>query len=398
MIYRIIEKEELKAFANLSATAFHCDATEQYKDIEDGGFLLETIRVIADAENNFTAGLRLIELEMYLDTGYVKCGGIGDVSSYPEYRRGGNVSELMKNVLREMYENKYVISYLYPFSHPFYRKYGYELCREKRVVTIKTSDIKYTKSAGYAKQHIYKTKDDLSEDIKKIYYKHADGMNFMLDRNEYFWEKKLKEDAFTSKTKTYVLYSEENQPIAYFTYEYEKIVFPNIRAKIYDIAFVDRKAFDSLLMFIYKLGPAVSEIVFACPPRLNIFNTLEDAWNVKMSVEPGGMMRIINAKMAFEAMKAVELKSSLLIKVQDNYISENNAVFRVECKSGKITAEKADGEAYDLCLPVNILAQAISGYAALDEVEHTEGVTIRAKKEELDKLFYKKHIHLQDFF
>ena len=398
MIYRKIQKEEMKAFANLSATAFHSDAKEQYEDIEKGGFLQETIRVMADDGNKITAGLRLIELYMYLDTGYVKCGGIGDVSSYPEYRRTGNIAKLMKNALREMYDEDYVISYLYPFSHPFYRKYGYELCREKQEVTIKTQCIKYEETSGHVKQHVYGTDSDLSEDIKKVYYLHAAKMNMMVDRRGYFWDRKLKDDAYTSKIKTYVIYDDTGEPKAYMRYEYERMDFPNIRAKIYDIAFVDRKAFDELLMFIYKLGPSISEFVFACPPKLAIFNALDDAWDVKMKVEPAGMMRIINVQKAFDAIKAIELQGSILVKVSDGDIAENNGVFKINSENGIIKAEKVRDDKFDLSCPINILSQLVCGFRVLDEVEHLDSVIIKSKKEEIDRLFHKKQIHIQDYF
>ena len=61
-----------------------------------------------------------------LDGTQVRNGGIGAVSTLPEYRMEGGVKEIFKVLLPHAYADGEVISTLYPFSHAFYRKFGYE--------------------------------------------------------------------------------------------------------------------------------------------------------------------------------------------------------------------------------------------------------------------------------
>ena len=58
----------------------------------------------------------------------VKTGGIGAVSTLPEYRESGAVRAIFNELLPQAYSNGEVLSSLYPFNHKFYRKFGYICC------------------------------------------------------------------------------------------------------------------------------------------------------------------------------------------------------------------------------------------------------------------------------
>ena len=53
-------------------------------------------------------------------------GGVGYVSSLPEYRGNGGISRLMKEILSDLHEQGTAVSNLAPFSERFYRHFGYE--------------------------------------------------------------------------------------------------------------------------------------------------------------------------------------------------------------------------------------------------------------------------------
>ncbi len=399
MIYRKIKEGEAKAFANLSSIAFFGNADDAYKDIEKGEFLPDTIRVLEDENGRISAGLRLFDIEMFLDTGYVRTGGIGDVSSYPENRRKGNVSELFDGVLKEMYEDDYVLSYLYPFSHPFYRKYGYELCIKKDIVTFKAEGISYKKDWGYAKMHVPGSADDLSDEIKQVYEKYAQGMNFMLNRKGWFWDRILKGNPFTSKSRLYVLYYNDGTPAAYFQYDYEKIDFITFNAKIFDMAFISSEAFDMMVNFMYKLTPQIKDISFSCPPVIDAYSIIEEPWHVNIKSDAGGMMRIINAQKALCAIKAPEMKAKLNIRIFDDNIEHNNNIFTVDIESGRAAAQKAESTTLpDMECSIHALNQLVSGYAGLEQAKHRKDIKINSNYEIINKVFVKKPIHTQDHF
>lgn len=70
--------------------------------------------------------------------------GIGNVATYPEYRRQGLIRALFEAVFADMREQGQAVSGLYPFSEPFYRKFGYVAGHNKVTVRVPTTTL-----AGY---------------------------------------------------------------------------------------------------------------------------------------------------------------------------------------------------------------------------------------------------------
>ncbi|EUJ39966.1 GNAT family N-acetyltransferase [Brochothrix campestris] len=72
-------------------------------------------------------------------------GGITGVGTYPEYARMGLMHDLMISALQKMRENKQFISYLYPYSIPFYRRKGWEIISDKMTFKVKDTQLPKTK-------------------------------------------------------------------------------------------------------------------------------------------------------------------------------------------------------------------------------------------------------------
>ena len=60
------------------------------------------------------------------DGGTYKLGGVGGVSTLPQYRRGGVIRACVTASLKDMYANDFTFAFLYPFSMQYYRKFGFE--------------------------------------------------------------------------------------------------------------------------------------------------------------------------------------------------------------------------------------------------------------------------------
>ena len=62
----------------------------------------------------------------------VRMAGIGGVVSRPEQRRQRTIRRVFERMLPVLYERGVTLSALYPFSHEYYRKFGYEQCLNRR--------------------------------------------------------------------------------------------------------------------------------------------------------------------------------------------------------------------------------------------------------------------------
>ena len=129
MIVRRLKKEDLLDASRIRAISFHGKLNEEEtaKRLENTpddqmhqhwGCFDEDGTMMACIINN--------DFAVHFDGRLVKMGGIGGVATLPEYRYGGAVKETLRAILKDARENGEVFSSLYPFSHEFYRKAGYE--------------------------------------------------------------------------------------------------------------------------------------------------------------------------------------------------------------------------------------------------------------------------------
>ena len=73
-----------------------------------------------DEDGTLTARIINNQFELYLDGTAVQAGGIGAVSTLPEYRDKGSIRKIFQTLLPEAYRSGEILSALYPFSHAFY--------------------------------------------------------------------------------------------------------------------------------------------------------------------------------------------------------------------------------------------------------------------------------------
>ncbi len=64
-------------------------------------------------------------------------GELTGVGTYPEYSNMGLMHKLLEQALKNMREKGQYISYLYPYSIPYYRRKGWELISDKISYEIK---------------------------------------------------------------------------------------------------------------------------------------------------------------------------------------------------------------------------------------------------------------------
>lgn len=63
-------------------------------------------------------------------------GFVGGVATLHDERRKGYAEALMRDVVRDARERGRLISFLWPFSHPYYRKAGWELAGDRILTTL----------------------------------------------------------------------------------------------------------------------------------------------------------------------------------------------------------------------------------------------------------------------
>ena len=71
----------------------------------------------------------------------MEMGGVTGVATYPEYVGRGLIGALIERVIAHMKEEGQIMSFLYPYFIPLYRKFGWEIVSDKITFTIKDSQL-----------------------------------------------------------------------------------------------------------------------------------------------------------------------------------------------------------------------------------------------------------------
>lgn len=317
--------------------------------------------------------------------------GVGGVATLPEYRREGHIRELLSLVLRESYKRGDVLASLYPFSHPFYRKFGFENGQYMDRCHVQTQDLRQFPCTGKVRQFMPGEDDSV---IKDIYNAFRKNRNFAVDRGDWEWNA-LKKDPYKTHVHTYIWYADNGKAESYFTLRHE-----NNGGKSYfvgDWAYLTPRSIRGMLGFLGLLAPGGDKMEIWLPHDVNPFILFEETYAVRVEHTSRGMVRIVNVQKALEGHPWQE-ETDLILQVEDKIIPENNGVFHVACKSGKTTVEKTDGQP-DAAFSMQAFSLLCCGVCSLDEVLLCrDDAEVFGKQEELQQAFIVNHNHLREDF
>ena len=123
-------------------------------DIEESGFeskgafirskrpILELSEVFGWFHHNkLISQIAIYPCEVNIHGKPYKMGGVTGVGTYPEYANHGLMQDLILVALDNMRKNKQWISYLYPYSVPYYRRKGWEIMSDKLTFKIRDTQL-----------------------------------------------------------------------------------------------------------------------------------------------------------------------------------------------------------------------------------------------------------------
>ncbi len=325
----------------------------------------------------------------YLDGTPVRNGGIGAVSTLPEYRTEGCIREIFLKLLPHAFANGEVISTLYPFSHAFYRKFGYETVCWKSVYEFAPGVLKGYAFRGDAK--LWKQGDSVA-DWTGLYNRYAASWNLAICREEKRMADHLKGEYYKDRKFCYLLY-EGSEPVAY-------LIFQDIRhdpqaiLEVQDLAWAGPKGFQAILGFLARFSADYGTIRLFLPRDLELLSLIRSphAYDIQKTTEQNYMVRVINAAKALETIRKPE-GCSFVIRVNDELIPENNGIWQVTCDGVYPTTRKPD-----LSVSEKTLGQLVTGAVSLSEVLYREDASVLNNRDLLESVFTRKPILVEDHY
>ena len=325
----------------------------------------------------------------WLDGTLVRNGGIGAVSTLPEYRMEGAVKEIFKVLLAHAYTDGEVISTLYPFSHAFYRKFGYETVCWKNIYEFSPAVLRGY--AFYGEASLWKQGMPVNG-WTELYNRFASSYNLAISRNDRAMEERLKGEYYKDRKFCYMLH-ENGKPVAY-------LIFQDIRhdpqaiLDVQDLAWDGPGGLRAILGFLARFSADYGSIRLFLPRDIELLSLIRSplAYDIRKSTEQSYMIRVVNAERALETMKK-PAGTSFVVRITDELIPENNGTWKVTSDAVSPTEEEPD-----LTVTEKALGQLVSGAVSLSEALYREDTVVTKNRETLDRVFVRKPILVEDHF
>lgn len=390
MEVRLLKPEEHFEANLISTVAFHMHMDDPEKNREeslksqdeDWGAFSEDGKIMARIINN--------RYDTRLDGQKVRNGGIGAVSTLPEYRNTGAVKAIFEKLIPEAYRNGEIISTLYPFNHAFYRKFGYETVRWQDHYEFVPAVLSGYRFSGDAE--LWKPGDPVSE-YTALYNRFADSFNLAMYRDDKMMTDIIKGEYYKDRKFCYLL-KENGKTVAY-------LIFQDVRndpaaiLTVKDLAWDGKAGFYAILGFLARFTADYGTIRLFLPSCLQLLSVIQTprAYDIQQTATQSYMVRAMNVKRVLEIIKKPD-DSPFVIRVEgDAQIPENNGTWKVCGNSVEQTEETPD-----LTVSIQAFGQMAVGAVSLAEAMYRPDVTVSGNEAVLEKVFVRKPILVEDHF
>jgi predicted acetyltransferase len=262
----------------------------------------------------------------------VNMGGITGVATYPEYTGYGLIHKLLKNALEHMREEKQYISFLYPYSIPFYRKQGWEVVSDKMTFSIKDTQLPYRKNVGGMMRRV--NAED-NEDIHKVYQYFALQHHGALLREDLEWQEYWRWES-DDDVMGAVYYDAKDKPLGFVIYYIENDVF-----RIKEMVYLNMEAKNGIWNYITAHFSMIDEVRGDNYSGEAISFQFEDS-EISETIEPYIMARIVDVEQFMKKypFHFTDNNIHFYFQVSDPVARWNNGTFHVGIKEGRQYCEK----------------------------------------------------------
>lgn len=316
-------------------------------------------------------------------------GGVTGVATYPEYANFGLMHALMKKALEEMKEEGQTISFLYPYSIPYYRKKGWEIISDKMEFTIKDTQLpKFVDVPGMVDRV-----DIESQDIRLIHDKFAYSRHGVLIRRSLEWEEYFRWEVEDLTAAVY--YNAKDEPIGYLYYWIENEVF-----HIKEMVYLNQEARHGLWNYISAHFSMINEVKGDNYTNEPLAYLLEDS-EITEKIEPYFMARIVDVEKFLEKYPFVNTSSNnkLTFNITDPMLDWNNGIFSItwDEDGNNIVSREENSELIDIS--IQTLVTMLMGYKRPKYLNRMEKINVSKNAIKLlEKVIPLEQAYFSDYF
>ncbi len=354
-------QEDMLPYRRLMSICYTYALENPDKPVEADEKALRQRYGIFGEDGTLLSAMTQIPLTCWFEGQRIPLLGIGGVVTDPTSRCGGGVRQLFEEGLPRLYHEGSVFSALYPFSHVFYRKFGYEYAVRRRMVQFIPRDLRKGLHPAASIRRILPEDDDTA--LRVLYRTWAAGYNLSCDMEDCFREGRAGQP--WALKHTYLLSDDSGTPISFWTGKVDKSSGEAL-LQLERFAWSGKDGMEAMFAMLRGMNE-LRRVKLIAPPDLPMAYLIEDPYNYQESTECGGMVRVMNVPKALSLLPAPTVPGACVLRVTDEQIAENNGCFRVASDGKRLSVEPVEDAQSDLSCPIGGLSILVTGAQSLHE-------------------------------
>lgn len=372
MEIRYINKDEAADYQKVSAASF----IWKFNAEEDS--TVEVPVLAAFDDGRLIAGVEMFDYRSNFCGNILNAIVVSGVCSIPECRRKGGVRKIFEEIGKEAIQKDWTFGFLHPFSISYYEKFGYANLNRMFAIKVPFQNLKHIPHCTDVELYNGTQIDELSA----LHTECALTENLMPLREDkkHFCDTPLEQADYT-----YIHRDKTGKADGYVHF---KVNRPETLV-VEDLYHLSPEALKGVVGFLRSYDGIVKTLVVRKQYEGSPFACLTDSIDGVVYEQDGGVAgRIYNMQKILESNAYPEQHGRFRLKCCDD-IEQNNAIFDVEYKDGKVTVtRKADSE-YDIALTpsaaVKLMLSGV-GYTAQTAV-YLDGVEIKGNADDFFRAF-----------
>lgn len=341
--------------------------------------------IVVEDDEEIVSSLQLNQYNLKLNDKIYDTSYVVGVSTFPQARGKGYMKHIMDFTLNELYRKNQLVSILMPIDYRLYRKYGYEHCYDQIEYEIDIEDLSGFKSKGFLK----KAKLDNINDLINIENNFLKDLNGTIIRDKNYYENLFKE---VESEDGHIYIHEDELKDGYIIY------FINNENILRELYYNNLNALKGILRFLYNHNTQCKKVTISSPIDDKIRFILSNPKTANIKLKPFMMGRVINFKKYLESLNIKSNENlSINISVKDDFIKENNKIFKIHLNNNKLNVESGD-YIPDVEFNINTITQLAFSYINGKEAYLLNDLKENKKVIEfLDLIFVKKENYINEY-
>jgi len=363
---RPILSDELAAVAHLRAIGFGGDEAQILAGLRENPRYNYSHMIVADYEGELVGTATVFPAQMWLSGVPVSIGAVAGVTVLPAFQRRGIAAKMMEFLIVRMYAEGRVLSVLFPFSHKYYRQFGYGTIGDLHAYRLNPNNLMV-----FVEGHRVRPFEPGDLPMMRVMYKgQLTWRNGWFTRRDEWWQRLIE------MWPNIMVFDNDGLIEGFYVYEIKTNDLGERVLYLREFFAAEDAAYRGLIGYLAAQNEA-DVIEYLAPPDTPIRYALRQPWgdrainrgwvfNDLCHVTPGPMGRIINLPAALTArFYARRMSGERTIKVSDSLIPTNEEPLVFRLVDGRAETRPADDARVQLETDIGTLSQILSGYLSL---------------------------------